>query len=644
MDLVLFLSVCALPARHAPAGGIDCNRPGTDIIVGNLQDVANWGSVGSIAAFSVGTTACNVGDEEFVWEGDTNLHPVIAQNMYRLKNDRFEQIGMSWLKHGFGALQLDACNCGCVPSGDFHLLGVGCSDPYAASLNGGQGTLPDGTGGLGPRFEVNPYTGVFPWPYTDSGLTGDAIYKRLQVDIADLDPALAGGGLYYIEGHYVAQDDAAAGNQHNNASHRPIVVSGAGNDWSIGLSGVTEPEQPAIRAWHAIDPDVFETDFVVPGDGLMILASKASALGGGTWHYEYALHNLNVSRAVGSFVVPVGPGAMITNIGFHDVSYHSGEPFDGSDWPGTVGSGVVRWSTTDFAIDPVANALRWGTLYNFRFDADLPPGGGDLTIGLFEPGTPDAVAVAAIVPGGDPPVCGNSEVEIGEECDPPDGLHCDAKCQWICGDGVVQDGEQCDDGGQDPGDGCDENCQVEINDACEDAFTITEGLTPFDTTSATTDGVDHGVGACHPDGFHGNLFNDIWYHFEPQCDGEYRLTTCEQLGGSANFDTRIAAYAGCDTGFACVNATLLGCNDDDPDNPCGGSAGGFESTLIVPLSAGECYTVRVGAFGAAESGSGELLIEPDIPCPVELTADLDGDGDVDLVDFVLFQEQFTGPK
>ncbi|MCH8252143.1 MAG: hypothetical protein IID36_06800 [Planctomycetes bacterium] len=331
-------------------------------------------------------------------------------------------------------------------------------------------------------------------------------------------------------------------------------------------------------------------------------------------------------------------------MGFHDVSYHSGEPFDGSDWPGTAGLGAVSWSTTKFAIDPDANALRWGTLYNFRFDADLPPGNGDVTIGLFKPGTPAAVAVAAIVPGGDPPVCGNSEVEIGEECDPPDGLHCDAKCQWICGDGVVQDGEQCDDGGQDPGDGCDENCHVEINDACEDAFTITEGLTPFDTTSATTDGVDHGVGACHPDGFHGNLFNDIWYHFEPQCDGEYRLTTCEQLGGSANFDTRIAAYAGCDTGFACVNATLLGCNDDDPDNPCGGSAGGFESTLIVPLSAGECYTVRVGAFGAAESGSGELLIEPDNPCPVELSADLDGDGDVDLVDFGLFQAQFTGPK
>jgi hypothetical protein len=46
--------------------------------------------------------------------------------------------------------------------------------------------------------------------------------------------------------------------------------------------------------------------------------------------------------------------------------------------------------------------------------------------------------------GGGQPVCGNAVVEPGEECDPPDGVHCAAGCRWICGDGVVQAPEQCE--------------------------------------------------------------------------------------------------------------------------------------------------------------------------------------------------------
>jgi len=46
-------------------------------------------------------------------------------------------------------------------------------------------------------------------------------------------------------------------------------------------------------------------------------------------------------------------------------------------------------------------------------------------------------------------VCGNGVLEAGEECDPPDGTSCDAYCQTIgggpsCGDGTVDPGEDCD--------------------------------------------------------------------------------------------------------------------------------------------------------------------------------------------------------
>ena len=47
-------------------------------------------------------------------------HPVIPQNLYRMSggannDERFEQIGQSWVKHAFVALQDNACGFGCNP-------------------------------------------------------------------------------------------------------------------------------------------------------------------------------------------------------------------------------------------------------------------------------------------------------------------------------------------------------------------------------------------------------------------------------------------------------------------------------------------------------------------------------------------------
>ena len=47
------------------------------------------------------------------------------------KAGRFEQIGQSWLKHGFRAFQDPLCSGSCIPTTDEY-LGVNCSDPYGA--------------------------------------------------------------------------------------------------------------------------------------------------------------------------------------------------------------------------------------------------------------------------------------------------------------------------------------------------------------------------------------------------------------------------------------------------------------------------------------------------------------------------------
>ena len=336
---------------------------GPDIVVSDLYDTKKWGTVGDKTAYSVATESCNRGDEDAQWVSGSNEHPVIGQNLYRLKDGRFEQLGMSWLKHGFYALALECDNC--QNPGTGALLGVGCADPYSADLNGAHSRL-------GPRSPVNAFTGEFPYPFQTPAGTGD-LDGRIQVENADIDPALNPSALYFVEGHYITADDATRGNGLNNASYREVTV-GAGLDLFFP-DNVTYEAQPAIYAWKVNDAAVTISVVQVPDEGIFHVAFKATSNGDGTWRYEYAVHNMNSHRSGQSFSVPILPGTVITNAGFRDVDYHSGEPFSNLDWSITVDDvgGSVTWATEDFATNENANALRWGTMYNFWFDADVQP-------------------------------------------------------------------------------------------------------------------------------------------------------------------------------------------------------------------------------------------------------------------------------
>ena len=97
---------------------------------------------------------------------------------------------------------------------------------------------------------------------------------------------------------------------------------------------LTQVGQAALRAWQDVDPDVVEVDVRVPDDGLIIAAAKATDLGNGMWHYEYAVENLNSHRCVSAVSIPFEVGANVINIGSSHVDYHSGEIQDGTDWTG----------------------------------------------------------------------------------------------------------------------------------------------------------------------------------------------------------------------------------------------------------------------------------------------------------------------
>jgi hypothetical protein len=389
-------SVYALLAATACAVAAVGQSVGPDVVVGDLTGPANYASVpgSGVSAFAIGTAACNYGDQPIRWFNYENPavpataadHPVIAQNLYRLVDGRFEHVGRSWVKHGFVALAGSLC-LACTPplpppggtAGDY--LGVGCSDPYSAALNGNQP-------GLGPRFEVNPFTGAFPYPPSNPPFAGND--RRLLVADADL---AVPGALFFGEAQYVAADDALAGNGKNNASWRPLSVTPLpGGGYAAAFTEETRRTEPAIFAWKKHDPEVALHAMDVPGDGRFWIGYRATLVGPGLWRHVYSVQNLDCDRALRSLTLTVPPGATVSAPYFHDCDPHSGEPGSGTDWTFAATVGDVAWSTTEHAVDPAANALRWGSVFTFAVTANVESL-DEAVLGLFKPGLPASLAV-----------------------------------------------------------------------------------------------------------------------------------------------------------------------------------------------------------------------------------------------------------
>lgn len=593
-----------------------------------------------ISAFAIGTISCNVGDENLVWFANTTQHPVIAQNMYRLKSNRFEQIGMSWVKHGFYAT--DSNYCGQCSDMDQSVpgtyLAVGCSDLYTAGLNGNRAYL-------GPRSQINAHLGTNQGAPLPSNPANRA-ERRLQVENSYLYPQSNADAEYFVEGQYIMPDDAAANNDNNNVTYKDISVIQLGpEEFAItDGGGFSVTEQPAIRAWAAADASVVEVNAQVPGEGLFVLAAKAIPLPDSFYRYEYAVYNMNSDRSGGSFIVPVGHDASVRNIGFHDVRYHSGEIYDGTDWPGTWENDTVHWDTIPYDVNPNANALRFSTLYNFWFETNAPPAETSVTLGLFKPGVPASVDVSILGPATEVIDCNKNG--IPDSCDLScEGLACN---EYECGTGVDCDGnlvpDECDVDCNENGipDTCDlswehgldchtcvgevgtaEDCnENQVPDECDQDCNHNGIPDDCDTnTDADGDGVDDCVDLCPtttPPGI---------CDCEPQCCcpsgicfGGLPVEQCIALGNGC--------YPVCQVP-KCRDGCLLGDSDGDGD---------------VDLA-------DAAAFERCFSGAGDFpgFAAPGADCLAH--CDFDGDGDVDIHDYFidtmeeryLFYDAFSGP-
>jgi hypothetical protein len=377
------LSLCGVAGAFTlllcgAAGAVDPGLPtlGPDVTVSVLTDVTNWGATSGIRGYSVGTTSCNIGNAPVNWCDDfpncdggqlqPPQHPVIAQALYRLEDERFVQLGISWLKHGFVSTNSGgACKQG----------------TYSGGMNGSRP--------MGMRSEVNATTGVFPFPESFVG-SSTAYDQRIKVAETELDPAIHTTALFWVDAQYISDNDAQGGNGLNNASYRPVSVT-AGT-YSLPFSGALVRERTAVHAWKAADAGVEIHNVDLPGAIVerYEVARKVTDNLDGTWHYEYVIRNMNSDRSARAFTVDFPDGTAITNVGFRDSEHHSGEPYSTSDWDSSVtqATGTVTWGTATFDSNPNANALRWATMFNFWFDAAVPPDAEIHSLGLFKPGSP----------------------------------------------------------------------------------------------------------------------------------------------------------------------------------------------------------------------------------------------------------------
>ncbi|MEE9295165.1 MAG: hypothetical protein V3W34_09440 [Phycisphaerae bacterium] len=488
-----------LPELQHAVGAEGGGFIGPDVTMCQVFGLMQFGRLGDIVGLASGGTSWNIGDEELDWLASPSpFHPFIVFNLYRLQtvdgSERFEQVGQSWIKHGFCAL--DQTQCGgplCVATG-CRSLNVNCTDPYTPSLNSSQF-------GLGPRFELNPWTGG--WTRDGShfiqGGGHTAISHRLQVHDADLDPAQNAGATYYTDQFYITHDDVDV---MNNSGWQPVSVAGTpGGTWAFGMAGAADPPTTAptigfsIDAWTGaqqtmLAQEVPPVEFVSP-DGRCVLAAEVTNLGGGAWHYEYALLNIDMDRQVGSFSIPISAGTPVTNVGFHAVEHHDEEfntvdgdqvAIDNAPWSWGVTLDAVVWSTT-------TNPLRWGTLYNFRFDAGAPSVDTTVTLGLFRPGTPSEVSGTTVGPQLGPPDCNgngypdNCDVDCASPgCSPPCGGSEDCNGSGIPDECELADNDcngneipdECDISGTGselpvaPGGGTSDDCNTNgIPDECE---------------------------------------------------------------------------------------------------------------------------------------------------------------------------------
>ncbi len=410
--LIQGLAAIAALALLAPLGSAQSNTiSGLDVSLGFLDGLDDEGRTGTFPngrnGFAMSTTSCNVGTVEALWQSPMDPdHPFICFIMTRESGGRMVQISnYSRVKHGFFALSSNQCNLGCAGT-DGTRLGIGCSDTYGIGTNASRNYL-------GPPEEIDPWLGewnrtcsLFDGPDCDNqrdyfGSEPNGVNGRVEVEDSDLD--VAGANFYYYS-LYVVEHEAES-NRGNNHGWHQTNIAWNGSSYNVNpINSGTPNYGSVLDAWSGA---TVHSNTNGSADGRYYVASLTTPAGPNT-HYEYAVHNRDNARAMDSFRVPIAPGTVVTNFGFHDVDQNAG-----NDWTASVIGNEVVFSTT-------TNPLMWNSIFNFWFDADSSPVVSGIALDQhFGGGGSSVVMVNGEVPGGgviDPCAQADDGLEENDSC------------------------------------------------------------------------------------------------------------------------------------------------------------------------------------------------------------------------------------
>ncbi len=384
----------ATPMTAAPGGSCvgDFSQP-IDLLLVELTGMTqaareNAGRV----ALAPAATVRNLGPGDVQWyraiapSTPVGPHPYLALHFYRLSGGVLEQIGRADLKHAYYATNT---GCGC-PGGQ--ILYVGCDDLYGVNTNLDRFNL-------APRDELDAF--ALTWTSLGSHFDalpvddyrdheGNADHDDYEHRLVVMEPDLATpGARFFYEAWYLAPGDTELG---NSMGHRETAPALQDSTWSFPTVDTGTVNGSILDVF--VDPQNVQpgeaTELLDTGEGRVHLAVVTTDLGGGVFHYEYALLNFDFERQIQSFSLPVGPGHTVSNAGFGDAD---GDPQN--DWTPSVANFRITWTA------PPGHALDWGTLFNFRIDVAAAPVQTAAILSPLEAGSPQEVFVPTLPePGG----------------------------------------------------------------------------------------------------------------------------------------------------------------------------------------------------------------------------------------------------
>jgi len=333
-------------------------------------------SIGSDhVVFTPSATLKNVGNSDVAWwqkfTGNNqpylnDQHPYLYWSMYREIDNRFEQIGVSGVKHAFFTVNtFCSCNGG-------QILFPTCEDTYSVGNN-------DSPSHLGPKEEISAFSGL--WESTGSffdrtPIGGDGIQdtnsnntdeNRMVVAEADFNDTSLD---YYISSWYLIRDDV---NIYNSMGYRGYGFSPNGTGW---LTSSTSAFTNGPASDQYVAPDSFDLSagtasqrVLQVGEGHLTVAVKVVDLGGGQFRYNYMIENHDYDPQVQSISIPLADSALFSDFVFSDVDENSS-----NDW-------TVNHANDRLELEALlGNELDWGTLYSFSFTTDAQPQAGNVTL------------------------------------------------------------------------------------------------------------------------------------------------------------------------------------------------------------------------------------------------------------------------